>query len=85
MRSPLLLMVAVLLAAASLLPTYSAGAQDIPPEAPAPAIPPIPWQLTAFPGVDAAISCQTRPSTSVPTATGSPGSGVARMAPWMSR
>jgi hypothetical protein len=48
-------MFAVLLAAASFLPTYSASAQDIPSEAPAPAIPPIPWQLTAFPGVDAAI------------------------------
>jgi heat shock protein HslJ len=55
MRSPLILMVAVLLATASVLPTYSARAQDIPPGAPAPAIPPIPWQLTAFPGVDAGI------------------------------
>src|SRR5215203_4504183 len=55
MRSPLILMLAVLLAAASLLPTYSASAQDIPSEAPAPAIPPIPWQLTAFPGADAGI------------------------------
>ncbi len=55
MRSRLILMVAVLLAAASLLPTYSASAQDIPSEAPAPAIPPIPWQLTAFPGVSAGI------------------------------
>src|SRR5215210_4167173 len=55
MRSPLVLMFAVLLAAASLLPTYSAGAQDIPPAAPAPAIPSIPWQLTAFPGVEASI------------------------------
>jgi heat shock protein HslJ len=55
MRSPLILMVAVLLTAASLLSPYSARAQDIPPGAPAPAIPPIPWQLTAFPGVDAGI------------------------------
>jgi heat shock protein HslJ len=55
MRSPLILMVAVLLTAASLLPPYSARAQDIPPGAPAPAIPPIPWQLTAFPGVAAGI------------------------------
>jgi len=55
MRSPLILMLAVLLAAASLLPPYSASAQDIPSEAPAPAIPPIPWQLTAFPGADASI------------------------------
>ena len=55
MRSRLILMVAVLLAAASLLPTSSASAQDIPSEAPAPAIPPIPWQLTAFPGVGAGI------------------------------
>jgi len=55
MRSRLILMVAVLLAAASLLPTYPAGAQDIPSEAPAPAIPPIPWQLTAFPGAGAGI------------------------------
>ena len=55
MRSPLVLMVAVLLAAASLLPAYSASAQDISAEAPAPAIPPIPWQLTAFPGVEANI------------------------------
>ena len=55
MRSRLILMVAVLLATASSLPTYSASAQDIPSEAPAPAIPPIPWQLTAFPGVDTGI------------------------------
>ena len=55
MRSPLTLMVAVLLAAASLLPAYSAAAQEIPPEAPAPAIPPIPWQLTVFPGVTTGI------------------------------
>ena len=55
MRSPLILMVAVLLAAVSLLPAYSASAQDIPPEAPAPAIPPIPWQLTTFPGVAGGI------------------------------
>jgi hypothetical protein len=55
MRSRLILMVAVLLAAASLLPAYAASAQEIPPDAPAPAIPAIPWQLTAFPGVDTGI------------------------------
>src|ERR687898_1290842 len=55
MRSPLIVMVAVLLAATSLLPTYAASAQEIPPDAPAPAIPAIPWQLTAFPGVDTGI------------------------------
>ena len=55
MRSRLLLMVAVLLAAASLVPTYSASAQETPPDAPAPAIPPIPWQLTTFPGVSTGI------------------------------
>ena len=55
MRSPLIVMVAVLLAAASLLPAHSASAQEIPPDAPAPAIPPIPWQLTAFPGVSTGI------------------------------
>jgi heat shock protein HslJ len=55
MRSPLLLMVAVLLAAASLLPAYSASAQAIPPGAPAPPIPPIPWQLTTFPGITTGI------------------------------
>ena len=55
MRSRLILTVAVLLAAASLLPARAAGAQEIPANAPSPAIPPIPWQLTAFPGVDAAI------------------------------
>jgi heat shock protein HslJ len=55
MRSPLILMVAVLWAAASLLPAHPASAQEIPPEAPAPAIPPIPWQLTAFPGVTTGI------------------------------
>jgi heat shock protein HslJ len=55
MRSPLILMVAVLLTAASLLPAYSAGAQEVPAEAPDPAIPPIPWQLTAFPGVTTGI------------------------------
>jgi heat shock protein HslJ len=55
MRFRLLLMVAVLLAAVSLVPVYSAGAQEVPPGAPAPAIPPIPWQLTVFPGVDTGI------------------------------
>src|SRR5829696_8611688 len=55
MRSPLVLRVAVLVAAASLLPAHSASAQEIPPDAPAPAIPPIPWQLTAFPGVSTGI------------------------------
>jgi heat shock protein HslJ len=55
MRSRLLLMVAVLLAAASLVPAYSASAQETPPDAPAPAIPPIPWQLTTFPGVSTGI------------------------------
>ena len=55
MRSRLILMVAVLLATASLLPTYAASAQEIPPDAPAPAILPIPWQLTAFPGVTTGI------------------------------
>ena len=55
MRSRLLLMVAVLLAAASLVPAYSASAQEAPPAAPAPAIPPIPWQLTTFPGVSTGI------------------------------
>jgi heat shock protein HslJ len=55
MRSRLLLMVAVLLAVASLAPAYSASAQEAPPAAPAPAIPPIPWQLTTFPGVSSGI------------------------------
>jgi hypothetical protein len=55
MRSRLILTVAVLLAAASLLPARAAGAQEIPAGAPAPAIPPIPWQLTAFPEVDTGI------------------------------
>ena len=55
MRSRLLLMVAVLLATVSLAPAYSATAQDVPAAAPAPAIPPIPWQLTTFPGVTTAI------------------------------
>ena len=55
MRSRLLLMVAVLLATASLAPPYSATAQDVPSAAPAPAIPPIPWQLTTFPGVTTGI------------------------------
>src|SRR5215213_2038544 len=55
MQSRLLLMVAVLQAAAGLLPAYSASAQEVPPAAPAPAIPPIPWQLTAFPGVTTGI------------------------------
>ena len=55
MRSSLILMVAMLLAAASLMPASSASAQDIPEDAPAPAIPPIPWQLTAFPGVETGI------------------------------
>ena len=55
MRSRLLLMVAVLLATVSLAPAYSAAAQDVPAAAPAPAIPPIPWQLTTFPGVTTGI------------------------------
>ncbi len=55
MRSRLILLVAVLLAAAGLLPAYATSAQEVPPGAPAPAIPPIPWQLTAFPGVDVGI------------------------------
>jgi heat shock protein HslJ len=55
MRSCLILTVSVLLAAACLLPASSASAQDIPEGAPAPAIPPIPWQLTAFPGVETGI------------------------------
>ena len=55
MRSRLLLLVAVLLAAASLAPAYSASAQEVPPGAPTPAIPPIPWQLTTFPGITTGI------------------------------
>jgi heat shock protein HslJ len=55
MRSRLLLLVAMLLAAASLAPTYSASAQEIPADAAAPAIPPIPWQLTTFPGISTSI------------------------------
>ena len=55
MRSFLVLMVAVLLAATSLMPASSTSAQDIPEDAPAPAIPPIPWQLTAFSGVETGI------------------------------
>jgi heat shock protein HslJ len=56
MRSFLVLMVAVLLAAASLMPASSTSAQDIPEAPPAPAIPPIPWQLTAFSGVETGIA-----------------------------
>jgi heat shock protein HslJ len=48
-------MVSALLAAASLAPASSTSAQEVPGDAPAPAIPPIPWQLTQFPGVDAGI------------------------------
>ena len=55
MRSTLILLVAALLAVASLMPASSASAQDIPEGAPAPAIPPIPWQLTVFPGMEAGI------------------------------
>ncbi len=55
MRSSLILTVAVLLAAAVMMPGSSVSAQDIPEGAPAPAIPSIPWQLTAFPGVEAGI------------------------------
>ncbi len=55
MRSTLMLLISALLAATSLLPASSAGAQEIPAEAPAPAIPPIPWQLTAFPGAETGI------------------------------
>ena len=55
MRSRPLLMVAVLLATVSLAPAYSATAQDVPAAAPIPAIPPIPWQLTTFPGVTTGI------------------------------
>ena len=49
MRSRLLL-VAMLLATVSLTSPFSAAAQDVPAAAPAPAIPPVPWQLTTFPG-----------------------------------
>ena len=52
MRSTLMLLISALLAATNLLPASSASAQEIPAEAPAPGIPPIPWQLTAFPGVE---------------------------------
>ena len=55
MRSTLMLLISALLAATNLLPASSAGAQEIPAGAPAPAIPPIPWQLTAFPGVEAPL------------------------------
>ena len=55
MRTPLILLVSALLAAASLMPAHSAGAQEVPGDAPDPAIPPIPWQLTVFPGVDTGI------------------------------
>ena len=55
MRSTLMLLISALLAAASLMPVSSASAQEIPAEAPAPAIPPIPWQLTAFPRVETGI------------------------------
>jgi heat shock protein HslJ len=55
MRSSLILLIVAVLAAASLAPVHSASAQDIPEGAPAPAIPPIPWQLTAFPGVETGI------------------------------
>jgi heat shock protein HslJ len=55
MRSSLILLIVAVLAAASLTPIHSTSAQDIPEGAPAPAIPPIPWQLTAFPSVETGI------------------------------
>ncbi len=55
MRSRLLLMVAVLGAIVCLALPFSATAQDVPAAAPAPAIPPVPWQLTTFPGVTTGI------------------------------
>ena len=55
MWSTLMLLISALLAATTLLPASSVGAQEIPAGAPAPAIPPIPWQLTAFPGVEAPL------------------------------
>ncbi|MGH2618478.1 MAG: META domain-containing protein [Thermomicrobiales bacterium] len=54
MRSLTIPLLALALAFASLLPAGSASAQEAPP-APAPAIPPIVWQLTTFPGVGTGI------------------------------
>ena len=55
MRSLTIPLLALSLALASLIPASAAAAQDVPVAPPAPAIPPIPWQLTAFPGVTAGI------------------------------
>jgi heat shock protein HslJ len=54
MRSLTIPLLALVLALASLLPAGSASAQETPPTA-APAIPPIVWRLTSFPGVTAPI------------------------------
>jgi len=52
MRTLTIPLLALLPALSSLLSTGSASAQETPP---APAIPPIVWQLTTFPGVSAGI------------------------------
>ncbi len=51
MRSLTAPLLALTLALGSLLLTASAGAQTVPPTPVAPPIPPLAWQLTAFPGV----------------------------------
>ena len=55
MRSLTIPLCALLLALSSLLPAGSASAQDAPPADTALAIPPLVWQLTAFPGIAAPI------------------------------
>ena len=50
MRALTIPLCALLLALSSLLPAGSVGAQETPPPAAAQAIPPLIWQLTAFPG-----------------------------------
>ena len=51
MRSLTIPLCALLLALSSLLPAGSASAQEAPPADTGMAIPPLVWQLTAFPGV----------------------------------
>jgi heat shock protein HslJ len=55
MRAPVIVVIAALLAVAGLMPAGSAAAQDAPPGNGFPAIPPIVWQLIAFPGYDGGI------------------------------
>ncbi len=56
MRSPTILVLVLTLAVSSLLFAGSAAAQTVPAAPVAPPIPPMAWQLTAFPGVTTGLA-----------------------------